>query len=66
MTVSVLADAADRLGTDRLRVTVRNAWLAATSEASIVHTDVEIDVTRAEPCVVTAARLVRPRGQADG
>lgn len=47
-----LAEAAEALGTDRLRLTVYNAWMEATPEASIVRSPTVIDIERA-PVTVT-------------
>ena len=48
---SPLSEAADRLGTDRLSVTVGNAWSVATPEASITDTppDIVIEPAPAPP-----------------
>lgn len=47
-----LAEAAEALGTGRLRLTISNAWMEATPEASIVRNPTVIDI-EAAPVTVT-------------
>lgn len=42
-----LAEAAEALGSDRLQLTVHNAWAVATPAASIHHAPTIIDIERA-------------------
>jgi len=39
-----IREAAERLGTDRVRVLVENGWMEATPEASIIRVPIEITI----------------------
>ena len=45
--MSVIEEAAAALGTDHLQVNISNAWIVATPEASIVHSEPVIEITAA-------------------
>ena len=51
--MSVIEEAAEALGTDHLQVSISNAWIVATPEASIVHTDPVVEITAAPQLVCT-------------
>ena len=46
----LLAEAALRLGTDKLTLTVYSGWMAATPEASILSTPTVVDIERSIEC----------------